>query len=263
MPQNGQRSGSGGARRLHEVETFDLGRRGFRHPAHRRREHQRQRDHAVTDAAAHRAGDRHRQQHGGKRVEHVHRAHDRGVHAFTGEAADDAEAATDDRGDADRHHAHQQGDSAAIQQPGQQVAAQLVGAQKMALPSKRLQPADDAFPIWIERRQPRREDRRQHDQQHDGTKEHRHGIVAQPIEDAGPIAADLQRGRDLLVALRGGAVENRGLGHGLRHRGLGHGFRTAGCADRSWTAADRPAGLWRRTPSTAPGSCLAAPARRG
>jgi hypothetical protein len=45
------------------VARANLRRRGFGHPAHRRDEHQGQRQHPVADAAAHRAGDRHRQQH--------------------------------------------------------------------------------------------------------------------------------------------------------------------------------------------------------
>ena len=45
---------------------------------------------------------------------------------------------------------------------------------EMAAPAKRLQPADDAFLEWIERRDQRRTDRRQYDQQHDGGKQQQH-----------------------------------------------------------------------------------------
>ena len=74
-------------------------------------------------------------------------------------------------------------DAAAVEQPGQHVAAQFVGAEQMAAPAERLQPADDAFLVGIERREQRREDRRQHDQQHDRAEDQRHRVVPQPVAD--------------------------------------------------------------------------------
>ena len=256
-----RRAGAAGARRLDEVERADLRRRGLGDAADRRDEHQGQRQHAVGHAAAHRAGDRHRQQHRRKRVEHVHRAHDRGIDAAADKTADDAEHAADQRGNHDRHDAHQQRYAPAIDQPAQHVAAEFVGAEQVAAPAERFQPPDNALLVRIERRDQRRKNRRQHDQQHDRGESQGHRVVTQPVEHRLPIAAHPRRRRRLLLedVERVGPCDSQCR---TSQDSLPEAQRAAGCAGRSATAADRRPGWSRRTPATAPGSCPAIPARR-
>src|ERR1700726_872967 len=117
----------------------------------------------------------------------------------------------------------------------------------MIVPTKRLQPTDDAFFVRIERRDQGSKYRRADDQQHDRREEQRHRIVAQPVEHRLPIAAHSRHRGGLLAERLERRVENGDVGHcnypttTVRH---------AGCADRPWTATGRRPDWWRRRSTT-------------
>ena len=86
----------------------------------------------------------------------------------------------------------------------------------MSAPAERLQPADDAFLVGVERRDQRCEYRRQHNQQHDRAKHQCHRIMPQPIKDRLPVAADLGRRRGLFLECLDRIGEGESVGHGRR-----------------------------------------------
>ena len=59
---------------------------------------------------------------------HVGRGDDERVDPPADVACNQPEGRSERGGDKDRHHAHQQGDSGTVDQPGQDVAPELIGA---------------------------------------------------------------------------------------------------------------------------------------
>ena len=118
------------------------------------------------------------------------------------EAREQPEADAETRGERHRRHAHAEGDPAPVEDAAQDVASEVIGAERMVaeaprLPGGRPQALGQHLPAWIPRRDPWRGDRRSAHQQQDGQTED--GAEARPAPDA---RAGRHRRRDRGPGLR-------------------------------------------------------------
>src|SRR5258708_6430002 len=91
----------------------------------------------------------------------------------------------------------------------------------MAAPAKRLEPADNALLVRVERRDERGRDRHDDNRQYHDAEGERHPVITQPVEHRLPIAAHPNRGRAVDLGIR----RDRAPGH---HRSLVHARRILG-----------------------------------
>jgi hypothetical protein len=147
--------------------------------------HRHRRDaHAQDDVAradAEQADQREGQQEPRKREHDVDPALDQRVRAAAVESGRDAERNADRRAEADREHADQQRDAAAVDDPRQDVAPELVGAERMRR-ARRLQHGVEIGGVGaVGQQRPREQRREPHDGQH---REAGHGgaVARQPCQ---------------------------------------------------------------------------------
>src|SRR2546428_13229609 len=100
--------------------------------------------------------DRHGQEDERKRELHVGQAHERRRRPALDEAGDQAEQAAADGGDDDRARADEQREPRAVEDAGEQVATELIGAQRVARRARGPQALSEVARQRIDRRQPRR-----------------------------------------------------------------------------------------------------------
>ena len=150
---DGQHVGADDARELHPA--------GDRH-------HQ---DH-VEEARAQREDHAHREQDVGDREEDVHHAHDEGIGAPAVEAGEEAEGDADEAGQRDRGETDAERDPAPVQDAAQDVASEVVGAERMLsqapfLPHRGPEPLDEHLAARIPGGDLRgRQRRAAHEEQH-------------------------------------------------------------------------------------------------
>ena len=158
-PDHAEGSSARGAGCFDIIEAANLRRHGLGDPGDGREENDRQRQNCIAVARPERAGQRDRQQHGREGEEHLQGAHDSGVDRAADIAGENAQRAADRQRVDHRHQPHEQRQPAAIDQPGQHVAAELVSAEQMLRRARRQQPAQHRCLIRIGRRDQRRRNR--------------------------------------------------------------------------------------------------------
>ena len=126
----------------------------------------------VEQARPQREDHAHGEQDVGDGQEHVHDPHDEGVGPAAEEAGEEAERHTDERGQRHRGEADPERDAATVEDAAQDVAAEMIGAERMLaqparLPHRRPQPLEQHLLARVPGRQLRRQHRRTaHHQQH-------------------------------------------------------------------------------------------------
>ena len=126
----------------------------------------------VDQARPQREDDAHREQDVRDGEEHVHHAHDEGIGAAPVEAGEEAEGDADQAGERHRREADAERDPAAVEDAAQDVAPEVIGAERMLAQTPRLphggpEPLDQHLPGRIPRRDLRRQERRPaHDEEH-------------------------------------------------------------------------------------------------
>ncbi|MGY4423415.1 hypothetical protein ACVWY2_005864 [Bradyrhizobium sp. JR6.1] len=166
-----------------------------------RHEHDGQRHDRIGDAGAERARDRDREQHRRKCVEHIDGAHDRGVELAADVTGDEAERGSYHKGEDHRQDADDQRQPSAVDQPRQHVAAEFVGAERIARRAYVAETTDHRALIGIGEMQPWRQQRGGKDQHQDDGTGHADLVAPDAAPNCRPVAARLGRGGGLQCSI--------------------------------------------------------------
>jgi hypothetical protein len=153
---------------------------GARQPRVQRHLGDADREHGVAEAGTEDRDDHDGQQQGGERHEHVHGAHQRAIRPAARPRRQGAERNAAEHREADRHEADGERDARAPDRARQHVAAQAVGAERMA-PRRAPKIGAERDGLRIVRRNPRGQHRHRREGQHDGGAEAR-----APVADEAP-----------------------------------------------------------------------------
>nr|WP_198961534.1 ABC transporter permease subunit [Pseudonocardia sp. MH-G8] len=213
-PDDQPRRGADAAGGLHEGLLPQPEHHAAHEPQEPGRHEDPDREHRVAQARAEHRDQRDRQQQRREAHRRVVQAHDEGVEAAAGVAGQEPERHPDrhrhDQREADREQRHPGADD----QPAEDVAAELVGAEQVTGRERALQHPPQILVVRVRRRDVRPDQRDQHEEGQDAERDHRGPVAADPAPEVLPGAA----------AVRGGC-RGGGGGFAARHRGRTFGLR--------------------------------------